>query len=352
MKLAADLLCLLLCFTAVGCDRVYVHPFSLNAINESACEELERLAQEGKKTFVPASIESQTTPAYEEDVKDEVRLDSPSLSVRGRQKLIYLKDFVHVLGMRFYSLQREARQGQNVLLSPTSLYGSLASFYLGASNQTAADLQGLLGFVPPSGDSNCTSRVDGRKLLESLRTIESLVKTQDEELLFSKVFCLFSAPGILLSQQFVHNLLPSADAFYTRAVDFTNPSEATKQINAFVEAKSKGQSKHLLTDLDPTTDLLVAVDVRLAGKREQALMLEAGWVEEWLATLLPRVETRPRGEREELTCMGTSSAAPCSVLFLESCPHATSSHPATSQPGQCRRDGGRWHQGTFPRPGS
>lgn len=32
-------------------------------------------------------------------------------------------------------------------------------------------------------------------------------------------------------------------------------------------------------------------------------MLEAGWVEEWLATLLPRVETRPRGEREELTCM-------------------------------------------------
>lgn len=329
MKLAADLLCLLLCFTAVGCDRVYVHPFSLNAINESACEELEHLAQEGKKTFVPASIESQTTPAYEEDVKNEVRVDSPSLSVRGRQKLIYLKDFVHVLGMRFYSLQREARQGQNVLLSPTSLYGSLASFYLGASNQTAADLQGLLGFVPPSGDFDCTSRVDGHKLLASLRTIENLVKTQDEDLLFSKMFCLFSAPGIPLSQQFVHNLLRSADAFYTRAVDFTNPSEATKQINAFVETKSKGQSKHILTDLDPTADLVFAVDVRMAGEREASTYVEAGWVEERLATVLPRVETGPRGEREELTRMGTLSAAPCSVLFLGFCPHATSSHPAS-----------------------
>lgn len=329
MKLAADLLCLLLCFTAVGCDRVYVHPFSLNAINESACEELEHLAQEGKKTFVPASIESQTTPAYEEDVKNEVRVDSPSLSVRGRQKLIYLKDFVHVLGMRFYSLQREARQGQNVLLSPTSLYGSLASFYLGASNQTAADLQGLLGFVPPSGDFDCTSRVDGHKLLASLRTIENLVKTQDEDLLFSKMFCLFSAAGVPLSQQFVHNLLRSADAFYTRAVDFTNPSEATKQINAFVETKSKGQSKHILTDLDPTADLVFAVDVRMAGEREASTYVEAGWVEERLATVLPRVETGPRGEREELTRMGTLSAAPCSVLFLGFCPHATSSHPAS-----------------------
>lgn len=277
MNLAADLLCLLLCLTVVACDRVYVHPFSLFSFNKSTCEDMENLAQEGRKTFVPASIESQTTPAYEDDLKDKVKLDTPNLSGRGRQKLSYLKDFVYVLGVRFYSELREAHRGQNVLLSPTSLYGSLVSFYLGASNQTAADLQGLLGFVPPSGDPDCTSRVDGHKVLASLRTIESLIKNRDEELLFSKTLCLFTAPGIPLSEQFVHDLFPSADAFYTRAVDFTNPSEATKQINTFVEAKSEGRSKCLLTDLDPSTDLLFAVDVRLAG--EQALVLEAGWVD-------------------------------------------------------------------------
>uniref|UniRef100_A0A8B9VAJ4 Angiotensinogen n=1 Tax=Anas zonorhyncha TaxID=75864 RepID=A0A8B9VAJ4_9AVES len=156
MNLAADLLCLLLCLTVVACDRVYVHPFSLFSFNKSTCEDMENLAQEGRKTFVPASIESQTTPAYEDDLKDKVKLDTPNLSGRGRQKLSYLKDFVYVLGVRFYSELREAHRGQNVLLSPTSLYGSLVSFYLGASNQTAADLQGLLGFVPPSGDPDCT----------------------------------------------------------------------------------------------------------------------------------------------------------------------------------------------------
>uniref|UniRef100_A0A8B9IC17 Angiotensinogen n=2 Tax=cellular organisms TaxID=131567 RepID=A0A8B9IC17_9AVES len=290
MNLAADLLCLLLCLTAVACDRVYVHPFNLFSFNKSTCEDMENLAQEGRKTFVLDSIDSQTTPAYEDDLMDKVKLDTPSLSGRGRQKLSYLKDFVHVLGMRFYNELREARRGQNVLLSPTSLYGSMVSFYLGASNQTATDFQGLLGFVPPSGDPDCTSRVDGHKVLASLRTIESLIKNRDEELLFSKTLCLFSAPGIPLSEQFVHDLFPSADAFYARAVNFTNPSEATKQINTFVEAKSEGRSKCLLTDLDPSTDLLFAVDVRLSVNAKKAFRLKEPqefWVDSNMAISVP-----------------------------------------------------------------
>ncbi|NXX85877.1 ANGT protein, partial [Urocolius indicus] len=273
MNLVADV-CLLACLTAVTCDRVYVHPFNLFSFNKSTCEELESLVQEGKKTFVPVSIESQTTSAYEDDLIHKDKLEAPILSSQGRQKLSYLQDFVYILGARFYRVLQEARRGQNVLLSPTSLYGSLVSFYLGASNQTAADLQGLLGFVPPSGDPDCTSRVDGHKVLSSLRMIESLVRSRDEELLFSKMLCLFSAPGMPLSQQFVQDLLPFTDALYARAVDFTNPSEAAKQINAFVEAKSEGQSKCLLTDIDPSADLLFAVDVRLTVNIKQAFQLK------------------------------------------------------------------------------
>nr|XP_009936335.1 PREDICTED: angiotensinogen [Opisthocomus hoazin] len=290
MNLAADLLCALACLTAVTCDRVYVHPFNLFSFNKSTCEELESLVQEGKKTFVPVPIDSQTTPVYEDDLRDKDKMEAPSLSGRGRQKLSYLKDFVYVLGTRFYSELRDRRRGQNVILSPTSLYGSLVSFYLGASNQTAADLQRLLGFVPPSGDPDCTSRVDGHKVLSSLRTIESLVKSKEEELLFSKTLCLFSAPGVPLSQPFVQDLLPSADALYARAVDFTNPSEAAKQINAFVEAKSKGQSKCFLTDIDPAADLLFVVDVGLAAKVKQASRLKEPqefWVDSHTKVLVP-----------------------------------------------------------------
>ncbi|NXX49511.1 ANGT protein, partial [Tricholaema leucomelas] len=290
MNLIADLLCLLVCLTAATSDRVYVHPFNLFSFNKTTCEEMESLVQEGKKTFLPISIESHTTPAYEDDLNDKDKLEAPSLNSRGRQQLSYVKDSLYVLGTRFYSVLREARRGQNLLLSPTSLYGTLVSFYLGASNQTAADLQGLLGFIPPSGDPDCTSRVDGHKVLSSLRIIENLVKSGDEELLFSKMLCLFSAPGVALSQLFIQDLLPSADALYARAVDFTNPSEAAKQINAFVEAKSKGQSKCLLADIDPSADLLFAVDVRLAVNAMQVSQLKEPqefWVDSNMKVLVP-----------------------------------------------------------------
>ncbi|XP_054252774.1 angiotensinogen [Indicator indicator] len=290
MNLVASLLCLLVCLTTVTSDRVYVHPFNLFSFNKSTCEELESLVQEGKKTFVPISIESHTTPAYEDDLNNKDELEAPSLNSRGRQELSYLKDSLYVLGRRFYSVLREVRRGQNLLLSLTSLYGSLVSFYLGASNQTAADLQRLLGFIPPSGDPDCTSRVDGHKVLSSLRMIENLIKSSNEELLFSKMLCLFSAPGTALSQQFIQDLLPAADALYARAVDFTNPREAAKQINAFVEAKTEGQSKCLLANTDPSADLLFAVDVRLAVNAKQVSQLKEPqefWVDSNMMVLVP-----------------------------------------------------------------
>ncbi|XP_063246592.1 angiotensinogen isoform X1 [Prinia subflava] len=269
MNLVADLLCLLACLTVVTCDRVYVHPFNLISINASDCDKLEKLIQEGK-TIVPVSIESQTTPEYEGDVNDQNKLEAPSISTWGKEER-GLSDLVYVLGTRFYSALQKAQRGQNVLLSPTSLYSSLVSFYLGASNQTALDLQGFLGFIPPSGNLDCTSIAVGRNYLSSLRTIERLVKSEDEELLFSKTLSLFSAPGTPLFQLFMQHLLPSADAFYARAVDFTNPGEAAKQINAFVEAKSEGRSKCLLADIDPSAELLFAVDTRLAVNVKHAL---------------------------------------------------------------------------------
>ncbi|NXT60353.1 ANGT protein, partial [Chaetops frenatus] len=289
MKLVADLLCLLACLTVVACDRVYVHPFNLISINQSDCDKLEKLFQEGK-TIAPVSIESQTTPEYEGDMNDKNKLEAPSLNTWGKEERGYLSGLVYVPGMRFYSALQKAQRGQNVLLSPTSLYSSLVSFYLGASNQTALDLQGFLGFVPPSGNPDCTSMAVGSNFLSSLWTIERLVNSRDEELLFSKTLSLFSAPGIPLFQLFMEHLLPNADAFYARAVDFTNPGEAAKQINAFVEAKSEGQSKCLLADIDPSTELLFAVDVRLAVNLKQGIPLKEPqefWVDSNTKVMVP-----------------------------------------------------------------
>ncbi|NXX36990.1 ANGT protein, partial [Nicator chloris] len=294
MNLVADLLCLLAYLTMVTCDRVYVHPFALISFNESDCDKLEKLVEEGK-TIVPVSIESQTTPEYEGDVNDKNKLEAPSINTGGKEERGSLSGLVDALVMRLYSVLQKAQRGQNVLLSPTTLYGSLVSFYLGASNQTALDLQSLLGFVPPSGNPDCTSMAVGSNFLSSLRTIERLVKSGSEELLFSKTLSLFSAPGIPLFQLFVEHLLPSADAFYARAVDFTNPGEAAKQINAFVEAKSEGQSKCLVADIDPSTELLFAVDVRLAMNVKQAFPLKEPqefWVDSNTKVLVPMLSIK------------------------------------------------------------
>ncbi|CAM5143373.1 unnamed protein product [Natator depressus] len=281
MNPGVSLLCFFLCLSPVVCDRVYVHPFHLFSYNKSSCEKLDNLTQE-EKMFVPISIESQTIPAYEENLKDKTKLGTQSSDTKRDQKLSYLKDLVHVLGMRFYGALKETLKGENILLSPTNLYRSLLSFYLGASEQTAADLQNFLGFVPPSGDPDCTSKVDGHKVLLTLKTMD--------DLLFTKLSCLFSAPSVRLSKSLVHSLAPSADYFYARAVDFTNPSQAAELIENFVKGKDASRTQNVLTNIDPSTTLLFVTYIQFKAnvkKASQLKELQEFWTDSSTKTLVP-----------------------------------------------------------------
>lgn len=249
MNPGVSLLCILVCVIPVGCDRVYVHPFNLFTYNNESCkglEDKERLV----KTFVPISIESPITPAYEESVMNKSEEETHILGVD------FLKDLAYVLGARIYRKLVEMHTGENILLSPTSIYQSLLIFYLGASGHTASELQSLLGFDFPSISRDCTSKIDGHKILPVLRTISNPNKV--DELLFTKLFCLFSAPNVHLSESFIHELAFADINFYVRAVDFTNPTRAGEQIDAFVKSKNAHTSKSSLTDIDPASNLLFA----------------------------------------------------------------------------------------------
>nr|XP_056709170.1 angiotensinogen [Euleptes europaea] len=249
MNPGMSLLCILMCVIPVGCDRVYVHPFHLFAYNSESCkglEDKERLV----KTFVPISVESLITPAYEESVRNKSEEEPQILGVD------HLKDSAFVLGARIYRKLVEMHTGENILLSPTSIYQSLLIFYLGASGRTANDLQSLLGFSFPSDSQDCTSKIDGHKILPVLRTISN--PSGVDELLFTKLFCLFSAPNVHLSESLVHELAFADINFYVRAVDFTNPAQAGEQIDAFVKRKNAHTSKSSLADIDPASNLLFA----------------------------------------------------------------------------------------------
>ncbi|XP_034284261.1 angiotensinogen [Pantherophis guttatus] len=255
MKLGVILLCVLLYLTTGCCDRVYVHPFyliSLNNTNANSCKELEEREQL-VKMFVPLSIESHFTSTYEESLRNKSEKKEKHLGVK------FLIDPIYMLGARFYKELKKIHESGNIILSPIFIYESLLSIYLGTSGETATNLQSLLGFYLPSSDSSCTFKIDGRKVLFALKIIlNAPLRSWDTEgLIFSKLLCLFSAPGTHLAEPFVHELAFPDVNFYVRAVDFTNPTEAAKQINAFVERKGTHRTKSLLADIDQETTLLL-----------------------------------------------------------------------------------------------
>lgn len=262
MNSLVNLLGVLVCVIAANCDRVYVHPFYLiNIENSRGCKEVEARGQL-EKTFTPISIVSHITSPYKVDFRNE------SEEVGAKPSgLNILKDNVYVLGARFYKELRNIHVGENIFLSPPNIYESLLAFYLGASGPTARDLQSLLGFHTPSSDPNCTSKIDGRKVLTTLRIISGPLHPEEADgLAFSKHFYLFSAPDIHLYESFVYDLASPNINFYIRSVDFTNRRQAVEQINAFVGDKSNHGTKSLLTDIDSETTLLFATYTKFKGK--------------------------------------------------------------------------------------
>nr|XP_033795048.1 angiotensinogen [Geotrypetes seraphini] len=251
-------------------NRVYVHPFHFFAYNKSICDEMERQNQstQEEKVFIPISLETSASPD-EESMKDLHSLDTQSLNVKNKPSLTFLTELMQEVGFRHFNVLRKSHKRETVFLSPITIYATLASFYLGASKQTSDDLQVFLGFTTPS---DCTSRVDGHKVLLTLKIINDLLLSKDIDI--SKKTFLFIAPGVHISETFVHDLVPSFDSFYVRSIDFTNSDRAKELINAFCEARTFKRSNKILTSVNPsTTTLLFANYIYFKVKVKNALHL-------------------------------------------------------------------------------
>ncbi|XP_030052296.1 angiotensinogen [Microcaecilia unicolor] len=247
------LLYLTTCVILTAANRVYVHPFHFFAYNKSICDEMERQNQstQEEKVFIPISLETSVSPD-EENMKGTSSLDTESLNVKDLPSLTFLTELVQDVGFRHFNVLRKSHKCETALLSPITIYATLVSFYLGASKQTSDNLQVFLGFTTPS---DCTSRVDGHKVLSALKTINGLLLSKDVDTSM-KTF-LFTAPGIYISEAFVHDLAPSSDALYVRSIDFTNSARARELINAFFEARTFRRSNNILTSVNPSTTTLL-----------------------------------------------------------------------------------------------
>ncbi|XP_008072547.1 angiotensinogen [Carlito syrichta] len=289
VNLRAVILCLLTCAGLVAGDRIYIHPFHLLTYSKSSCEQLEKSDEVTSRdpTFTPAPIQAKTAPADEQALRDQLALVAETLEAEDQSRAAKVGMLANFLGFRMYKALREMSSvaDGSVVLSTTALFGTIASFYLGALDPTARSLQALLGV--PVEDQGCTSRLDGHKVLSALRAIQGLLVSQggpasQAQLQLSTAVCLFTAPGLRLKQPFVQSLALFAPVVLPRSLDFsTDPDLAAEKIDRFVQAVTGWKLSSPLTAVSADSTLLFNTYVHFQGKMKGFSLL-AGPREFWV----------------------------------------------------------------------
>lgn len=273
VSLGATVLCLLAWAGLAAADRVYIHPFHLLVYSKSSCEQLEKSSAETPKalTFTPVPIQAKTSPVDEEALQEQLALATEKLQEDDRMRAAKVGMMLNFLGFHMYRMLSEScSTASGTMLSPTTLFGTLASLYLGALDPTASRLQAFLGV--PGEDQGCTSRLDGHKVLSALHTIQGLLVAQggaggQSTLLLSTVLGLFTAPGLRLKQPFVRGLAPFAPVTLPRSLDLsTDPDLAAEKINRFMQAVTGWKMDRPVSGVSPDSTLLFNTYVHFQGK--------------------------------------------------------------------------------------
>lgn len=280
MNLRVTVLCLLALTDIATGDRVYIHPFHLLVYSKSSCDQLEKsnVEKQNDPTITPAPIQGKTSPVDEEALREQLMLATKKLEAEDKMRAAEVGMLLNFMGFRMYRrLSEKWSSGNGAILSPVTVFGTLASFYLGALDPTASRLQAFLG-VPGEGQ-DCTSRLDGHKVLSALQTIQGLLVAQggtnsQNKLLLSTVVGLFIAPGLHLKQPFVQGLALLTPVTFPRSLDLsTDPNLAAEKINKFMQAIT-GWKMNSLTGIAPESNLVFNTYVHFQGKANEKVSFD------------------------------------------------------------------------------
>uniref|UniRef100_A0A8D2B9N9 Angiotensinogen n=1 Tax=Sciurus vulgaris TaxID=55149 RepID=A0A8D2B9N9_SCIVU len=286
--LKAVVLCLLAWAGLATGDRVYVHPFHLLFYPKSTCVQLEKPSMETPKepTFTPVPIQAKTAPVDEEALRAQLVLVAEKLEAEDRLRAAQVGMMANFMGFRMYKMLSEmAGEGGTTVLSPTALFGTLASFYLGALDPTASQLQSLLG--APGEDQGCTSRLDGHRVLSALQATQGLLVAQGGDsdrapLLLSTVVGLFTAPDLRLKRPFVQGLAAFAPVVLPRSLDLSSdPELAAEKISRFLQAVTGWAAGRPPAGPGAGSTLLFSTSVHFQG-RMKGFSLLSGPQEFWV----------------------------------------------------------------------
>ncbi|XP_049927218.1 angiotensinogen [Epinephelus moara] len=275
--LRSPLVALLLCCYLSGtqANRVYVHPFHLFAAENVTCETLQTQASKPLETLPVSLLDTEVlTP----DSRDPLKVDTQRQNITERTAV--LAELLNSLGLRMYQAVSSKQRSTNTLLSPVNTYGSLVTFYLGASKKTASSFQLLLGLSSETDREDCVSLVDGHKVLKTLQGINSLVDDGPKDEITTQVWT-FTRQDAQLSEDFIQGTQDFSDTSFIRGVDFSKPEEAEQLVNSFVEKTSDGRVKGIFKDLNSSSDLLFATSFNFQGNWRTAFQPEKTSLQEF-----------------------------------------------------------------------
>ncbi|XP_015415489.1 PREDICTED: angiotensinogen [Myotis davidii] len=144
LGLRAALLCLLAWAGLPAADRLYIHPFHMLVYSKSSCDQLEKPSGEAPPdpTFTPVPIQAKTSPVDEEALRDQLVLAAQKLQGEDKMRVATVGMLLNFMGFRMYKTLTETQAAAGgAIFSPTALFGTLTSFYLGALDPTAGRLQ-------------------------------------------------------------------------------------------------------------------------------------------------------------------------------------------------------------------
>ncbi|NWI96568.1 AACT protein, partial [Pitta sordida] len=154
-------------------------------------------------------------------------------------------DFV----FRFYKQVISKEADENVFFSPMSISTAFAMLAVGAKSTTLSQIFEGLGF-----DGLTETRI--HDIHDSFHKVLSVLNCTASNITVNIGNALFTAVGYEPQESFLQNTKKfyGADFFSS---DFHEPKEAKKQINKYVEEKTKGKIPELVGHLHPSTVLVL-----------------------------------------------------------------------------------------------
>ncbi|XP_033371111.1 serine protease inhibitor 2.1-like [Parus major] len=154
-------------------------------------------------------------------------------------------DFV----FRFYKEAASKEVDKNVFFSPISISTAFAMLAVGAKSTTLSEILEGLGF-------DDVTETSVRDVHESFHKVLSVLNCSGVNFTLNIRNALFTAIGYEPHDSFLQNTTEFYDVDF-HSTDFHKPEEARKQINKYVEEKTKGKIPELVGHLDPSTVLVL-----------------------------------------------------------------------------------------------